>query len=410
MAGTDHRYIELDALRGIAVMGIILMNILSFAMPEMAYFSPKIYGGMGQADVTAWTFDFIFVDGKMRGLFTLLFGASMMLVIERAAISGQNEAKVHFSRMGWLAIFGLLHFFLFWMGDILFLYAAVGSIAFFMADERPEALIRYALLIFFIGFMAYAALFGAMLYDQSDPGLPTSAAEIADEVVLYRSDFGAILNYKLTYSLLDPVYMILYNITETLPLMLIGMALYKNGFMIGSWSGKSYRIWGYCATAVGIIFLIGIVFIIYAADFDLLILLNANWAWSLPSQLLMTVGYAALMILAIKRLTHYPLLENLTAVGRMAFTNYLGTTLIMTFIFYGWGLGLFGKLSRAELYLFIPPLWAAMMLWSKPWLSRFRYGPLEWLWRSLARGKLQPMRVFKRPGGQIQQDSEQLTD
>ncbi|MFN2258969.1 MAG: DUF418 domain-containing protein, partial [Parasphingopyxis sp.] len=77
---------------------------------------------------------------------------------------------------------------------------------------------------------------------------------------------------------------------------------------------------------------------------------------------------------------------------RAAFTNYLGTSIVMTTIFYGYGLGLYGEVGRIELYLFVLGAWALMLLWSKPWLDRFRFGPLEWLWRSLARMELQPMR------------------
>ena len=84
--------------------------------------------------------------------------------------------------------------------------------------------------------------------------------------------------------------------------------------------------------------------------------------------------------------------SRVAAAGRMAFSNYLGTSIAMTTIFYGYGLGLFGDVGRWALYLVCIGMWAVMLLWSKPWLDRFRYGPLEWLWRSLARGKLQPMR------------------
>jgi uncharacterized protein len=108
----------------------------------------------------------------------------------------------------------------------------------------------------------------------------------------------------------------------------------------------------------------------------------------------MAGGYAALIILLSRRQGW--LAQRIAAAGRCAFTNYLGTSLIATFVFYGWGLGLYGSLSRWQAWLLVPIVWAIMLAWSKPWLQQFNYGPLEWAWRSLARGKLQPMRK-KRP-------------
>jgi len=107
----------------------------------------------------------------------------------------------------------------------------------------------------------------------------------------------------------------------------------------------------------------------------------------------MTIGYIALLVYLIQKFAQHPVMHRVAAVGRAAFTNYLATSLLMTFIFYGWGLGLYGQVGRAELYLFVLGAWALMLLWSKPWLMRFRFGPLEWLWRSLARRKVQPMRI-----------------
>ena len=104
---------------------------------------------------------------------------------------------------------------------------------------------------------------------------------------------------------------------------------------------------------------------------------------------LMVVAIAALVILATRR--GGKLVDRIAAAGRAAFTNYLGTSLVMTFLFYGYGLGWFGTLSRAQLWLVVLPMWVLMLAWSKPWLDRFQYGPFEWLWRSLSRWEMQPM-------------------
>jgi len=405
------RYLELDALRGFAVMGILLMNIVGFAMPEMAYVSPAVYGGTDLADSIVWALSYVFVDGKMRGLFTILFGASMMLVIERAQKNGENPAKVHLSRMTWLAIFGLAHFFFLWAGDILFLYAAVGCIAYFLRDLTANELIRRGLLIFALGFLGYTVMFGSLLYMQYQAGLPeadaaaienvaeiiagfdTSAAAITADIALHQSGFLPIFLDKVQNDLFGPLILLTYNLAETLPLMMIGMALYKNGFITGEWTAEQYRRWGIRLTAIGTVILTAIASAMIYSDFAILLLVSASYAWNWPSQLLMTIGYAALLI-GLMRIFHgSPWMVRIAAVGRAAFTNYLGTSLLMTFLFYGWGLGLYGSIGRVELYLFVLGAWALMLLWSQPWLARFRYGPLEWLWRSLARRQLQPMRL-----------------
>ena len=119
---------------------------------------------------------------------------------------------------------------------------------------------------------------------------------------------------------------------------------------------------------------------------------GTSLVFSAPFDIVMTVGWAALIMLRIQTRASTAVRARLAATGRMAFTNYLVTTVVMTTIFYGYGLGLFGSVGRAGLYLFCFGMWAAMLAWSKPWLARFHYGPLEWLWRSLSRLSLQPMR------------------
>ncbi|MEH6660884.1 MAG: DUF418 domain-containing protein [Parasphingorhabdus sp.] len=408
---TTPRYLELDALRGFAVMGILLMNIVGFSMPEMAYVSPAVYGGTDLPDTIVWALSYIFVDGKMRGLFTILFGASMMLVIERARSNGEDPAKVHFSRMTWLAVFGLAHFFLLWAGDILFLYAAVGCIAYFLRDLSANDLIRRALLIFTLGFLGYSVMFGSLLYMQYQAGLPgasaaaienvaeviasfdSSATAITADIALHQSGFVPIFLDKIQNDLFGPLVLLAYNLAETLPLMMIGMALYKNGFITGQWTAEAYRSWGIRLTVIGTAIVTAIANYLIVGGFEILQMVNASYAWNWPSQLLMTIGYAALLIGLIRAFQRSPWMMRVAAVGRAAFSNYLGTSLLMTFLFYGWGLGLYGSVGRAELYLFVLGAWALMLLWSKPWLVRFRYGPLEWLWRSLARRQVQPMRL-----------------
>ncbi|MFM2410177.1 MAG: hypothetical protein RL481_1005 [Pseudomonadota bacterium] len=402
------RHISLDAMRGFAVMGILAMNIIGFAMPEWAYVSPGVYGGETLADQISWFFNFVFVDGKMRGLFSLLFGASMMLIIARAEAKGQNSAKVHYARMFWLAMFGLAHFFFLWFGDILFLYACVGSLAFLMHHWEVRKLIKWALIVYGLGFLLWAAQFGSLQFLQwaalqpgADPDIVSNYravmasddfnVNIAAELALHRGGWSGIFADKLS-EWWAPLIAVAQGITETLPLMMLGMAMQKSGFITGEWAVADYRRWVWRLLPAGLLLSAIIAVVVWSTSFNLIHMLAAFLAWTAIPRLMVTIGYAALLLILIQRLAGSAFLLRVAAAGRAAFTNYLGTTIVMTTIFYGYGLGLFGYVNRPALWLFVFGAWAIMLLWSKPWLERYHYGPLEWLWRSLTQMKLQPLR------------------
>ena len=404
------RHLTLDALRGVAVMGILAMNIIAFAMPQQAYLNPLAWGGTGAADLAIWAFNMVLVDGKMRGLFSLLFGASLMLVAEGAEAKGESAARVHVRRMAWLALFGLAHLYLIWFGDILLLYAAVGSVAFLFRHRAPEALIRAGILFVCANVVIAALSAGLFLFLQhaaaqpdalprtiesyratiSGIGAPGSDA-IAAEILAYRGGYGEILAYRIAGGS-SPISLLVFSGLETLGFMLIGMALLRNGFLTGGWAPERYRRVAIRAYLAGIPPMIALCAWCFASGFDPVTTFNAVQAWAMPFRLVLVIGHAALALWLLARHRESALVRRIAAAGRAAFTNYLGTSLVMTTVFYGYGLGLFGHVSRAGLYGFVLGGWALMLLWSKPWLERFAYGPLEWLWRSLARGAVQQMR------------------
>ena len=407
-ASGQARHITLDALRGFAVMGILAMNIIGFAMPEWAYVSPGAYGGETLADRVSWFVSTVFIDGKMRGLFSLLFGASMMLIIERAEAKQQSAARTHYGRMLWLAVFGLAHYFLLWFGDILFLYATIGCLAFLMHKWELKRLIKWALIVYGLGVLLWGAQFGALQALQwaaTQPGADAEtvrslkevlasddfATNIASELALHRGSWADIVANKAA-EWWSPLFTILMSITETLPLMLLGMAMKKNGFLTGDWAESDYRRWINRLLPAGLLVSAALGAYAWASDFNPVHMIANFLAWSAIPRLMLTIAYGALLILWIRKLEGSAFLDRVAATGRAAFTNYLGTSIVMTTIFYGYGFGLFGHVSRPALWLFVLGAWAVMLLWSKPWLERFQYGPLEWVWRSLARMELQPMR------------------
>lgn len=396
------RIASLDVIRGIAVMGILVANLPAFALPHAAYFSPLAWGGSTGPDRWAWFATFVLVEGKMRGLFSVLFGASMLLVIDRAHAGGQSGARVHYARMATLAVFGTAHLYLFWWGDILLHYALVGSIAFLFAGLRVRWLLACAAAL--LAWQIVADALTTLTYFASAArdtpirlatwnsfaevfGIPP-AAELAAQVTTARGGFvtGVIERWHHEAS---PVFVVAILGPQTLSAMLLGMAGYRSGFLTGGWERARYR---RCAAAC------------LASTLPLYVALAANtvargfsppWVYfasilaAEPLRPITVAGYAALTILLIR-----PggwLTTRIGAVGRAAFTNYLGTTLAMTFVFSGWGLGQFGGWSRAELYLLVPVVWTAMLAWSTPWLRRYAYGPFEWAWRCLARWRIEPL-------------------
>jgi uncharacterized protein len=403
------RIATLDVVRGVAVMGIFGVNVIAFAMPMQAYFNPAAYGLQSPADLGLWFATFILTDGKMRGLFSLLFGASMLLVIERAEAAGRSPADIHYSRMFWLLVFGCIHYFLIWFGDILTLYALTGMIAFWFRRRSVRALVICGLLFLLLDlivttgiswqfFAAEAAAHAphptadalARWHEMSGEFAPPDAATLAQELSLYRGPWLGIVRDRLGEGWDGPLYQFGFGVLETLGYMLLGMAGLKSGFLRGTWDDGRYRRIALWTLIVSIP-----AYAIYAwaewrSGFDVSLFFFIFFAATNPFRLAMMAGYAALIILLSRRGGW--LVQRIAAAGRAAFTNYLGASLVATTIFYGYGFGLFGTLSRLQAWLFAPALWAVMLLWSKPWLDRFNYGPFEWLWRSLARRGPQPMR------------------
>ena len=408
MQNSEQRHISLDAMRGFAVMGILAMNIIGFAMPEWAYISPAAYGTDTLADKIAWAFSFVLIDGKMRGLFSLLFGASMMLIIDRAVAKGESAAQIHYRRMAWLALFGLAHYFFIWFGDILFLYAIIGMIAFRFRNWAPAKLIKVALIIFVLGLALWGLQFGGLQLFQYYATRADASADmarqfrelmdsadlafnVAPDLALHRGSYAAITMSKLD-DWAEPLLLVVQSASETLPLMMIGMAMQKSGFLTGAWAVADYRRWAMRMVPVGLLLTLALAAWMVAVDFDRITALATFYFWGGIPRMLLTIGYAALLLLLIDHYRNHPMLARVASAGRAAFSNYLGTSIAMTTIFYGYGFGLFGDVGRAGLWLFVLGAWAVMLLWSKTWLMTFHYGPLEWLWRSLARGKIQAMR------------------
>lgn len=397
------RLLSLDLVRGTALLGILLLNIVSFGMPEAAYFNPRAYGGWHGADLVAWLINFLFFDGRMRGLFSFLFGASLLIVTDAAEAAGRDPARAHYARMAWLLSFGLVHLWLVWHGDILAHYALIGMLAFPLRTLPIARLLSLGTVLVLVS----AALFGTFAHDawrmsllpQTTQGEfaslvnafgTPSAARIASELAVHRGDYAGVVGQRFGEYATSPLAMLLVYGWETLGYMLFGMAALRTGLLSGAWPRATYRRWWLRCWAIALPIYALLAIWLIAAKFSLFAVLMA--AVTLPGLVrpVMIIGWACL-ILTLARPEGW-LTRRVAAAGRMAFSNYLATSLLCVWFFDGYGLGWFGHLSRWQLYPVVFCVWALLLLWSQPWLTVFRYGPFEWLWRSLSRGGMQPIR------------------
>ena len=354
----------------------------------------------------------------MRGLFSFLFGASMLLVIERAAASGRSPARTHFTRMAWLLVFGLLHFYFVWFGDILAGYAQVGMIAYLFHRLSAKALVRWGVGFLVVQIIFVAAGAARIFYLEANATLPGAdvalvrewaefqrgfaplvGQSLADKLGMFRGAYEGIMGYRLFDHMWDPFLSLLFFGFETLAYFLFGMALLKTGFFRGDWEPARYRRVALIGFGIAIPVYAALAFILYRDGFSVPMVFTCALAATVPFRPVMVIGIAALIILATRNGGAF--VERVAAAGRAAFTNYLGTSILMTTLFYGYGIGLYGSMSRIELWLVVIAMWALMLVWSKPWLEHFRYGPFEWLWRSLSRFELQPMRRPRSVAGAV---------
>ncbi|OBV11311.1 DUF418 domain-containing protein [Erythrobacter dokdonensis] len=398
----------LDFIRGLAVMGILAANIVAFGQPFDAYMYPAAFlTEPGDPGGWMWIAQFILIDGKMRGLFTLLFGAGIYLFMEKAWARGATRSLQAW-RLAILMVFGMIHFFFIWPGDILFYYALFG----FLALACIGWSVRNQLVVALLGYMGGVLLLAVMMtlpwaitsgllgdspeIAEARAGMEAAITETLEQsavpnAAMASGDYGTLVMHRVTEQWYEPLANALLFGFETLPLMLLGMALYRMGFFSGGFERRKMLLWGWAGLIGGGLVHLAIGLAMRADGFSYYGTIAAFVGWSPLPRLFMVLGLAALLVVYAPSANGW-LGDRIRAAGRAAFTNYLGTSIVMMFVFQGWALGLFGELNRPQLYLVVALTCVLMLAWSKPWLDRYRYGPLEWLWRCLTYRQVFPLR------------------
>jgi len=393
-SATTERIFNLDMLRGLAVLGILAVNCLAFAWPgeiiSMREAMPFVVDG---ANETALWVERVFFEGKWRTLFSMLFGVSIFLV--GGERSNAERGALLQRRLLWLLVFGVAHGGLLWSGDILLHYAYCGFIMMMFRSWSAGRLIKVGGGII----LALSLLGGLTLWGWG--AMPAEmAAEIRASMADTLSPAGTLAKIEQVrgggYLLYNLVAWIQYQMSSailipvTVSLMMLGLGLYKSGFL----SGRA-PIWTYVlAIGLGAANLIG-----------LAILMGQNLAAPVAADptrglaglfsafaVVITLGYVAALVLLAKTPVK-AVLAIFAPVGRMAFTNYLMTSVIFVALaVIPGGPMLFGRAEPGTLWMWVVGVWTVLIVWSPLWLSQFRMGPFEWVWRSLTQGRRLPLR------------------
>lgn len=406
-----NRIVAIDTLRGFALLGILLMNMASFAMPSMAYYNPTVYGGDDIWNRMVFSFSYIFADQKMMGLFSMLFGASVMLVTTNMEKKGQNPLWFHYIRNFWLLIIGLIHATFIWEGDILMIYAACSFVLYWFRKMSPKWQLGIGLFVFFIpallnlGITAVSPTFTAEDTAYIETSWQPSADDIAKELALYRGNYGDWIDDSwessgatLAAELIDLSFMVEF-FARAFGMMLVGMAFYSWGILTAKKSPDFYKKMAWIGFGIGLPMAILSLSLYSINGWDAL---YSTFNGRIPNHIatpFVASGYIALIMLWSKSSLAVNLQNRFAAVGRMALTNYIGQSLIGTTIFYGFGFGLFGYLDRVQQLGIIGLIWVFQLLFSTWWLNRFQYGPLEWVWRMLSHRRWQPLQ--KKQAAQV---------
>ncbi len=425
----NNRNYAMDVMRGIAVLGILLMNITAFAGNEfLITWNDAI---RHQFTLNGFIFNSanVVLNGKMRGLFTLLFGAGLILFIRNKHDNSIKVADAYFRRMIWMLLFGLIDaYLLLWTGDILYEYALCGLLLFAFRNMR----VRYMLCISFL-FLAIFTFKSSMHYSANKEKsvvytqttkLLKEGKKLTEEQKKTREEFQDILDHHIPFpkktidelvkditeennihrsgysTIFEDHFGDIYKgqskgfykgFYESFAMILLGMALFKLGFFEYRLKLNTYRF----LTFIGIP--LGWALMIFSMKVQAKTVeeLWYTYSWrpcsalcfEMPARVLLTVSYAATFMLFCKVNFMKPFLNLFSNTGRMAFTNYIMQTVLCSLYFFGFGLGHYGEYDATGMFIFVCCIWLLQITYSNIWMHYFNMGPLEWVWKRLTYGK-----------------------
>ena len=419
------RITALDALRGFALLGILLMNIVSMGMHAAAYDNPTATGGATGANLWVWTVMHVLAEGKMRCVFSLVFDASVILLTSRLE-TRPDAADIYYRRTIWLLLFGIVHAFLLWEGDILYPYALCGLVLFPFRKLRAKTLIIAGSILLLLNAGAYiglgfaqrgmiergqaavaAAAAGNTLTEEEEDAKQAyrqflritrpTAEQLAKDAEEWRSRnplrvIGARASFVLFIHSFPYYHPFAWDIWC---MMLIGMGLMKLGVLSAERPSRLYGLFVLIGYGIGLPVNSYTAWVMISNNFDPVVHQFAASTYDL-GRLSIALGHLGLIMLIVKAGWLRGAIARLGAVGQTAFSNYVLHSVITAFLFTGYGFQLYGHLQRYQLYFVVLAIWVVNLILSPIWLRHYRFGPLEWCWRSLTYWKRQPMRRPER--------------
>lgn len=387
----SHRIHSLDLLRGFALLGILIMNIISFSHIGAGYINPTVGAGIEGYNGIIHGFSYMFADMRFMGLFSLLFGAGLILFTDNLKKKGLSQAKYHYRRMFFLFLFGLIHAYLIWMGDILVTYAICGCVVFLMRNWKTRTMIIVGTIFFMV-----PILFHLTTYFFTPPDIlrdifswwTPEQADIDEEIAAYRGTYMDQMEPRASAALEFQTFMLLIDFFwRVCAMMLTGAILYRKGILSGERSNDYYNKMMLLGFGIGISLSAYGLYQSHASNWDGVWVMNIGITYNTIASFFMVLGYIGLIIRLSKSTFLTGLQTRLQAVGRMAFTNYIGMSVVCTLIYYGHGFGLFATMDRLQTSIVVIVIWALMLLVSPVVLGKYKQGPLEYLWRRLTYGK-----------------------
>jgi len=395
----NERLGNLDVIRGVALLGILLMNIQAFSMIFSAYSNPTSYGDLTGNNFIVYYLSHLFADQKFMTIFSTLFGVGIVLMAENIERKGGSPGKVHYKRMFILALFGMLHAYLLWFGDILFPYAIAGMIAYTARNKTPKFLFITAfILLALCSLIMLLAGLSIPYWEAEDLKLMQAMWAPTQELIAQESlaNLGSWTEQTEQRNFMASKMQsnVLFYLPRIIGLMMIGMALFKLDFFGKRYANKTLVVNGIVA------FIVSLALIVHGNQQNFL----GNWGFDAMftgiqfnywGSIIMAYSYLCLLIVFCRSDSLIFVKNALANVGRMALSNYLSHTLICGFIFYGWGLGLYGSLDRLEQLFVVLAVWTFQLVFSTFWMNRFQFGPFEWIWRSMTYSKIQTLKIAK---------------
>ena len=338
-------------------------------------------------------------DLKFLTIFSILFGAGLVLFTNRLEFKGIKSLRIHYRRTLWLMLLGFAHAYLIWGGDILVNYAICGMIVVLLRHHEPKKLLIIGLTVFSVASLLYIIV--GLIFPSLDASrthdlyLMWSPSEelINEELASFQGSWIEQLPGRIEHAVTMQVFIFLYTGWRAGGLMIIGMALFKWGILTAQKSKKFYfRLTAACLT-IGLILVGYGLRTIVDSDFDMIYSFFFGSQFNYWGSLLISLGYIGLVMICVKMNILLPLKKALRAVGQTALTNYLMQSIICSVIFYGHGFGLIGKIDRWEQVIIVSGILFFQIILSIIWLKNFKYGPFEWAWRSLTYWKMQPIKL-----------------